>query len=437
MDLENGRLSITPLPDWYGNSEVQLNVSDGVAWLVVDLVVDVESIPDPPVVVSVGGVGPVDGRFRLEAIQDERSTYLVVVTDVDSTKFRFRSDGDFASFTVIAGNGTIKFMPTNGEVGDQRFNLSIEDETGSSTVVPIDITVANVNDPPGVVTIQQPKQNMVFEHDATILLQGSCKDPDELHGQALFFTWSSDIAGELGSGTSLHISDLVPGTHKITLQVSDGEIDRESSVRIRVKESPDDPNGGGGGGGGDDDPFNPVSGGSNLMWFLLALVLIILVGVLVLYRTKLRRTTTSNEEETGPPKDDAIKMVEGIPMTMLGEAAVDTGPKETGTDMRSLMLGSSRASTGPEEAIPSSPWSAEELRKPVAPPAKAPTVGSTAPSPAKASAEAAGWVEAPEAPPAPRVQQPPPPPPPPAGQPPVRPPPPKKPTDLEVEWEEV
>ncbi|MCK4971392.1 MAG: hypothetical protein KAS77_12720, partial [Thermoplasmata archaeon] len=179
MELENGRLSITPLPDWHGSSELQLNVSDGDAWLVVDLVIDVESIPDPPIVVSVGGIGPVDGRFHLEASQDERSTYLVVVTDVDSTKFRFRSDGDFASFTVIAGNGTIVFTATNAEVGDQGFNLSVEDGTGSSTVVPIDITVANENDPPGVVTILQPKQNMVFEHDATILLQGSCKDPDE------------------------------------------------------------------------------------------------------------------------------------------------------------------------------------------------------------------------------------------------------------------
>ena len=445
MGLENRRLTITPLPDWHGRSEVQLNVSDGEAWLVVDLVVDVESIPDQPIVVSVGGVGPVDGRFRLESTQDERSTYLVVVTDVDSTGFRFHSDGDFASFQVVVGTGTIEYTPTNDEVGDQSFNLSFADETGSSIAVPIDISVANVNDPPGVVTIIQPKPNMVFEHDATILLRGSSTDPDERHGQALFFTWSSDIDGELGTGTSKHVSELTPGTHKITLQVSDAEFERESSVRITVNKAQDDPNGGGGGGGGgDDDPFDPVTGGGNLLWFLLAIILIILAGILVLYRTKLRQMAPSPEEETEPPEDGAINIVEGIPMTMLGEESTDIEQTGTGTDMRSLMLGSSRASTVPEETIPSSPWSEEELRTPLARHARALTFGSTPPSPGLASAEAAGWVEAPDTPEAPKTpqpprvqQQPPPPPQPTAGQPPLRPPQPKKLTDLEVEWEEA
>jgi len=455
MELENGRLAITPLPEWYGSSKVQLNASDGEAWLVVDVIVDVESIPDPPIVVSIGGIGPVDGRFHLEAIQDEGSTYLVVVTDVDSTKFRFRSDGVFASFTVITGNGTIQFTPTNAEVGEQSFNLSVEDETGSSTVVPVGMTVANVNDPPGVVNIQQPKSNMVFEHDATVLMQGSCKDPDERHGQTLFFTWSSDVDGELGSGTSIQVSDLTAGDHKIRLQVSDSIIDRESTVRITVKEAPDDPNGGGGGGGGgtDDDPFNPVSVDSNLFWFLLALILIIIVGVLVLYRTKQRRTTAIPEEETGVPEDDGLKIVEGIPMTMLGEDSVDHGQKETVTDMRSQMLGGSKTPTGPEETIPSSPWSAEELRTLVHQPPQAPTAGSPTPSPARTSAEAAGWVEAPDTPPAPPVEQAPPPqappPPPTAGLtpniPPTPPPPgvpprivpEKKRPPVDPEWEEV
>jgi len=442
MDLENRRLTITPMPDWHGRSEVQLNVSDGEAWFLVDLVVDVESIPDQPIVVSVGGVGPVDGRFHLEATQDERSTYLVVVTDVDSTKFRFHSDGEFGSFQVIVGNGTIEYMPTNGEVGDQTFNLSVADETGSSIAVPVDIYVANVNDPPGVVTIIQPKPNMVFEHDATILLQGSCVDPDEQHGQALFFAWSSDIDGELGSGTSKQVSELTPGTHKITLQVSDAEFERESSVRITVNKAQDDPNGGGGGGGGgDDDPFDPVTGGGSLLWILLAIILIILVSILVLYRTKLRKIAPSREEHTKQTEDGGINMVEGIPMTMLGEDSTDVEQTGTGTDMRSLMLGSSRASTVPEETIPSSPWSEEELRTPVARHTQALAFGSKTPSPGKASAEAAGWVEAPETPEAPlspRVQQkPPPPPPPPAGQPPLRQPAPKKPTDLEAEWEEA
>ena len=448
MVLENGRLLITPLPEWYGSSKVQLNVSDGEAWLVVDLVVDVESIPDPPVVVSIGGVGPIGGRFRLEATQDEGSTYLVVVTDVDSTKFRFRSDGNFVSFTVITGNGTIQFMPTNGEVGEQSFNLSVEDETGSSTVVPVDITVANVNDPPGVVNIQQPKSNMVFEHDATILMQGSCKDPDERHGQALFFIWSSDVDGELGSGTSIHVGDLTSGEHKITLQVSDGVIERESSVRIVVKEAPDDPNGGGGGGGGgDDDPFNPISGDSSLLWFLMALVLIILVGVLVMYRTKLRRTPNTLDDDTETPDDEGIKMVEGIPMTMLGEDDAVPRYKETVTDMRSQMLGGTKTTSGPEETIPSSPWSAEELKTPSTPYAQAPIapVARAPPTTPQTAATAAGWEEAPE-----ELTPPPPPPPGPTAAvstvaPPTPPPPgvpqrtvpPQKRPPVDNEWEEV
>ncbi len=459
VDTGAGTLTISVPPDWFGTDTVTLNVTDGDAILQVEVEVRVEPVRDPPVVVSIGGVGPVDGRFHLEAMQGVTSVYLVVVEDRDSDQFRFRSDARYSAFELVTGNGTIIYTPTNGEVGTSSFNLSVEDWESNSVVVPVDIHVTNVNDPPGPVQIIQPKSGMTFEHDATVLLQGKCEDPDEQYGQILTFTWLSSIDGELDRGMNVQVSDLSPGDHQLTLEVTDGEYTRDKSIQIRVKAPPDEPdNGGPDNGDPDDGPVVPSVAGGGLLWLVVALLLIVLVGVMVLYRRRRSTAAAAPAIEVTKDTDDEIRMVDGIPVSMLGAEEGKKEPAPPGTDLMSVVMGRSARSRTPEEDIPSSPWSADDLdyskrpmpsapagtRPPPPPPAQPPEV----PRPA-AAVDPSEWEEEVEEE---HVVRPPPPPPPPpprsgtiASSPPTPPSPgvpsrktPPKEVDVEeVEWEEV
>jgi len=90
-----------------------------------------------------------------------------------------------------------------------------------------------------VVTITSPTDGASFEYGADIDFAGSATDSKdgELTGAAL--VWTSDIDGQIGTGTVFTEYDLSPGTHTITLTAtnSQGESDAKS-VTITVKQQP-------------------------------------------------------------------------------------------------------------------------------------------------------------------------------------------------------
>ncbi|MCJ2539966.1 MAG: hypothetical protein LN414_01700, partial [Candidatus Thermoplasmatota archaeon] len=413
------------------------------------LVVRVESVLDPPRVLTIGGVSPVDGRFQLEATQGTESVYLVVVEDVDSDRFRFRHDAKFTTFDVVSGNGTIIFTPNNAEVGSRTFNLSVEDWEFNSVVVPVDIRVVNVNDPPGIVYINQPKNAMTFEHDATVLMQGTCEDPDERHDQVLTFTWISSIDGEVARGTNAQVEDLSPGDHQLTLRVSDGESVNDKTILIRVKAPPEGPGNGGPDDPDDpDNPFMPTTTGGGLMFLILAVLLGLIVATIVLVRGRSKRRGRTPGTEAAGEEEVEIKMVDGIPMAMLGDEVTPENEPGAGTEMMSILLGRSAKPSGPQEDIPVSPWSPQDLEIAKRPMPTAPPPPPPPPPPqaqAKVSFDAADWEEEPEVTVVPPVQPPPvppvpavapsPPPPPPGVPQQARPPQKRPPSDSG--WEEV
>jgi hypothetical protein len=445
VDEQAGTITVAPPADWYGRQEVTFNVSDGETVLSEVLVVEAFSVNDPPRVVSIGGNGPVDGRFLVNATQGTESYYLVVVEDADSDRFRFRSDAKFGAFEVVSANGTIIFTPANSEVGLVSFNLSVEDWEYNSVVVPVDVQVADLNDPPGPVRILQPKNAMTFEYDSEVLMQGSCEDPDERHGQPLIFTWISSIDGVLDLGPSIIVTGLSPGDHTLTLEVSDGEYTRDKSIQIRVKPAPEDPGNGGPSDPGDDDPQVSSPGGGALPWVLLALVLVALGALLVLVR---RRRPRREALPTEAPEKEEIRVVDGIKMPAGGPGAEGDGTSAPSLDMMDGIMGRAPVPEGPGEDIPASPWRDQDLdfaRRPM--PASPPVA-------AAGAFDASEWEEAEEGDEeedeAHVVTTPLPPPPPPAATPhrpvvPAPPPPgvpsrqqpPKRPVVEEDEWEEV
>ena len=91
-----------------------------------------------------------------------------------------------------------------------------------------------VNAPP-VVNIDLPTTGSVFMESGEIRFAGGAEDLEDgrLAGENL--VWTSDLAGELGTGEALSLSGLLAGTHSITLATTDAEgAHASATVRIEV-----------------------------------------------------------------------------------------------------------------------------------------------------------------------------------------------------------
>lgn len=95
------------------------------------------------------------------------------------------------------------------------------------------------NQPPDV-TIDAPSPGASFEEGEAVTFEGSATDPEDgsLTGGAL--VWSSDVDGQLGTGTSVTVSSLATGDHAVTLEATDSD-GATASDQISVAVTSDTP----------------------------------------------------------------------------------------------------------------------------------------------------------------------------------------------------
>ncbi len=375
IDPATSVLTIVFPTDWWGMEEGTVTASDGSLTATALLEVDIRGIPDAPVIVSIGGALPINGTFHITARQDVPMAFLVAVGDPDSVRFTFRTDAELGWLSVAGDNGTIDTRATNAEVGTLWLNLSVQDDSGQSVVVRVELTVENVNDPPGIVYVLQPKNGKVFQANDSILLQGYCADPDEPFGDVLTYTWYTNASSTpLGTGTALTIPRLEPGDHNITLEVSDGQYIKRSWVRISVlppvRPPPDDHDGDGD--GDDAGPRTMATAGPIIL--ALVLVLLVIVGAIA-FVTRQRAVRGMGQparpRQSPPTQASAAKArepdVHGAPL--IGERTGITIEKPR--DMRSIMTEPSVSQMLREGSPAPAGW--ELKRGPPPPPAEKPT----------------------------------------------------------------
>ena len=70
-----------------------------------------------------------------------------------------------------------------------------------------------------MVTIAHPEAGSVISPTLTLMGYGYDLEDGELGGAAL--VWTSDREGELGTGSQVFVQNLVSGTHRLTLTVTD------------------------------------------------------------------------------------------------------------------------------------------------------------------------------------------------------------------------
>ena len=226
-------LSGTPLNDDVGDFFVLLNYSDGNGgYDEVNLSASVIGVDDPPRIV--------DALENIEIMEDE--TFVLDlsgwVEDVDNelTDYTFRTLENISiSFDPVEISALI--VPKANWSGYDIAKFSVTGG-GISVTQSIMIDVLPVNDAPWNVSIESPIGSIT--EGENFYLNGSADDPDIPYGDRLNYSWYSNISGSLGNGHSLYLN-LSPGTHEITLNVSDRSGDSAfSTIKLNISFIVDD-----------------------------------------------------------------------------------------------------------------------------------------------------------------------------------------------------
>ncbi|OJH48400.1 hypothetical protein MPF_2101 [Methanohalophilus portucalensis FDF-1] len=87
-----------------------------------------------------------------------------------------------------------------------------------------------INDPP-VIDLISPEMNSIYSPEDEILFSANVSDPE---GQKTNISWSTNVSGIIGNGTSFYSNLDSVGTHKITITAED-EMGAESNQSILIE----------------------------------------------------------------------------------------------------------------------------------------------------------------------------------------------------------
>jgi hypothetical protein len=235
-----GAVTITPNADYYtlsGNDLIKFYAIDASGGKVsYDVNVTVTGVNDNPVAEAiVDQIAWEDKLFVIylnasDAKDGDDVTPTHNFTDIPSLE---ASD---ITETGTANSVKVEFTPDNSMVGNYTISVSFDDGNSGVVGLTFKLQIVNTNDEPTVPQITAPADNSEYVEDTPISFTGSATDDDVMWGDILTFTWSSDVDGTIGAGTSVDNYDqLTVGTHKIYLSVTDSAVTKESFITIKIK----------------------------------------------------------------------------------------------------------------------------------------------------------------------------------------------------------
>jgi hypothetical protein len=154
----------------------------------------------------------------------------VQATDLDGDPLLWSDDSPM--FAIGPSDGTISFLPSQGDVGRHRVTVTATDGHGGVVTVAFDLVVVNVNDPP-VIGDVNPLSGTSFKEGEPVSFTASATDKDR---DSLTFIWREG-SRELGRGSPFTTSGLKPGRHAVTLVVDDGNTTVERQLEVVVREA--------------------------------------------------------------------------------------------------------------------------------------------------------------------------------------------------------
>jgi parallel beta-helix repeat protein len=130
-------------------------------------------------------------------------------------------------------NGTVVLRPEKDWCGVENVTFSASDGQFQISAR-VNITVIPVNDAPGPATIVDPSEDIEILEGDRINLSGQCSDPDLPYGDALTYSWHSNLKGKLGDGEEVSGVELPVGYHEISLIVTD-DLGLQTSAKVIVQ----------------------------------------------------------------------------------------------------------------------------------------------------------------------------------------------------------
>ncbi len=163
-----------------------------------------------------------DIEFDEDTVYDSLDLYQIF-SDPNNDPLTFWCTGQtHINVTIDQEIGMVVFRPESNWNGEEEITFFACDEIFNRTAqLTIDVKVLGVNDPPGLVEIIKPEDNINIEHGMLLDFQANCTDPDLSYGDNLTFVWSTDITGVLGTGDTINDIILPVGSHLVFVTVSD------------------------------------------------------------------------------------------------------------------------------------------------------------------------------------------------------------------------
>jgi len=216
----SGFISWTPANDHVGLHNVTVEVSDGELTDTQEFTIEVVNVNDAPVIIS----GPIT-----TATQDLLYNYDVEAEDVDYDDIGYSLLENPLGMEIDSDTGFISWMSTNAQVGPNSVKIQASD--GELTdVQEFVIEVANVNDAPQIISTPV---TTAFEDE---LYTYSVEAVDVDNDSVTYSLLDGPVGMSMNSNGFVFwtpVNDDV-GMHKVTIEVSDGELSNIQSFEINV-----------------------------------------------------------------------------------------------------------------------------------------------------------------------------------------------------------
>lgn len=191
------------------------------------------------------------GRADTAAIQVQQAVDSIQVAPESVTV----PAGDTAQLaaTPVDANGhtvsaaQVSWSSSNSSVATVDEDGTVTGESGGTATVTasaagrsdeVDVTVEESGDSgnqPPTVEIQSPSEGATFEAGESVQFQGSGDDPEDGALAGADLVWYSNLAGQIGTGSSFSTSGLSEGQHTVTLTGTDSDgLSASASVGIEV-----------------------------------------------------------------------------------------------------------------------------------------------------------------------------------------------------------
>ena len=230
VDPDTGYASFTPSNADVGIHYFNITATDHYgAFDTRNASVKVENVNDRPTIAPVTDqTATEDQPFELQLV----ATDADIAIGMDELAFE-----DNSSLFVIAQNGTLSFVPTNGDVGPHPVSVSVTDMAGLKAFANFTITVVNVNDAPRLGALA----DQTVEEDKELSVRAVASDDDA--GDVLTLSTNDPLVKINSTGwISYKPTQKEVGLHHVTVTVMDAAgASATASFNITVQNVNDPP----------------------------------------------------------------------------------------------------------------------------------------------------------------------------------------------------